>query len=128
MSRKKFTLVPYGVRGDFKGQQPLILAGHRTIDEVRVRPELDAFARTHSELPVVFSAMTWLLYPPGAGDADPMEDADETDLAYLRACERETGTVVGRSAWVGSKSATIYDYYNGAQADEETEEWDGQEP
>lgn len=127
MSRKKFTLVPYGVVGDFKGQPPLILAGHRTIDEVRTLPELDAFARTHSELPVVFSTMTWLLYPPGASDANPMEDADETDLAYLRDRVRETGTVVGCSAWMGSQSATIYDYYNGAQA-EETEEWDGQEP
>lgn len=128
MSRKKFTLAPYGAVGDIMGQTPLILSGHRTIDEVRALPELDAFARTHNELPVVFSAVTWLLYPPGAGDADPMEDADDTDLAYLRACVRETGTVVGCAAWVGAQSSAIYDYCNGVQAAEETEEWDGQEP
>lgn len=121
MSRKKFTLVSYGVVGDYQGQPPLILPGHHSIDEVRALQKLDRFARAHRELPVVFSVMSWLLYPPGASDAGRTEDADEADLAYLQNCVRETGTVVGCSAWVGGQSATIYDYYNGAQA-EETEE------
>ena len=49
MSRKRYTAVPYGVVGDYQGQPPLILSGHLSIEEVRALPELDGFARAHSE-------------------------------------------------------------------------------
>lgn len=52
MNRKKFTLVPYGVKGDYKGELPLILPGHLPRDAVRTRPELRDYARSHPELPM----------------------------------------------------------------------------
>lgn len=124
MNRKRFTLVPYGVTGDYEGQPPLILPGYVPLDVVRARPELHEYARAHPDRPIVFSAMTWLICLPGSEDA-PLEDANVEDMKFLHRHLEEAGSFGGSGlfAWTGSQSGVLTDYFSCPAQGEETEDW-----
>lgn len=77
----------------------------------------------------MFSAITWLFCPPGS-DAEPLEDADDWDLNFLRRYLADGGSfgASGIFAWTGNQSGVIYDYFKApTMPGEETEGWDGPE-